>query len=206
MTVTLTSLVLYAGALLILFLTPGPVWVAMIARTLTGGFAAAWPLALGVMVGDVVWPFLAILGVTWIVDQYAGAMIALRWIACLTFVAMGVLILRNAGARLSEDSRLTRPGVWAGFVAGLAAILGNPKAILFYMGMMPGFFDLARLTLLDMLAIAGLSAVVPLLGNLILAGFIGRARRLLSSPRAIRRMNVSAGVALVLVGVVIPFA
>jgi threonine/homoserine/homoserine lactone efflux protein len=32
----------------------------------------------------------------------------------------------------------------AGFLAGLAAILANPKAILFYMGMLPGFFDLTR--------------------------------------------------------------
>ena len=28
--------------------------------------------------------------------------------------------------------------MWAGFVAGLALILGNPKAILFYMGVLPG--------------------------------------------------------------------
>jgi hypothetical protein len=36
--------------------------------------------------------------------------------------------------------------MWAGFLAGLAVILGNPKAILFYMGMLPGFFDLRALT------------------------------------------------------------
>ena len=46
---------LYAGALLVLFLTPGPVWVGLIARSLSGGFHAAWPLALGVVVGDVLW-------------------------------------------------------------------------------------------------------------------------------------------------------
>ena len=53
---------LYVGALLILFLTPGPVWVALTARALSGGFHAAWPLAFGVVVGDVLWPLLAILG------------------------------------------------------------------------------------------------------------------------------------------------
>ena len=89
MTIGLWEMASYAGALLILFLTPGPVWVALTARALSGGFHAAWPLALGVVVGDVLWPFLAILGVTWIVSVFAGFMTFLRWVACATFVIGG---------------------------------------------------------------------------------------------------------------------
>ncbi|SLN63344.1 LysE family translocator [Roseisalinus antarcticus] len=206
MTVTLAQLALYAGALLILFLTPGPVWVALTARAMSGGFHAAWPLALGVVVGDILWPFLAILGVTWIVSVFAGFMTALRWVACLTFLVMGYLLIRNAGSGIASNSRLTRPGMWAGFAAGLAVILGNPKAILFYMGVLPGFFDLTALTIWDMVAIACLSAIVPLIGNLALALMIGQARRLLTSPAALKRTNEVAGGLLVAVGLVIPFA
>ena len=205
MTVSEGELALYAGALLILFLTPGPVWVALTARALSGGFRAAWPLALGVVVGDVLWPFLAILGVTWIVTVFSGFMTVLRWVAALMFIVMGGLILRNADKTIASDSRLTRPGMWAGFVAGLAVILGNPKAILFYMGVLPGFFDLTALRWPDMVAIALLSAVVPLAGNLVMAAMLGRARRLLTSPGALRRTNIVAGSALVLVGGIIPF-
>ena len=53
MTLTASEIGLYAAALFLLFLTPGPVWVAMLARGLKGGFAGAWPLALGVAFGDV---------------------------------------------------------------------------------------------------------------------------------------------------------
>jgi hypothetical protein len=60
-TITAHQLLLYAGALLILFVTPGPVWVALTARALSGGFRQAWPLAVGVTVGDILWPLLAIL-------------------------------------------------------------------------------------------------------------------------------------------------
>ena len=205
MTITPTDAALYAGALLILFLTPGPVWVALTARALSGGFHAAWPLALGVVVGDVLWPLLAILGVTWIVSTFAGFMTVLRWVACLTFLAMGYLIIRNRDRTIATDSRLTRPGMWAGFAAGLAVILGNPKAILFYMGVLPGFFDLTRLTWSDIAAICFLSLVVPLVGNLALSLSIDRARRLLTSPKALRRTNVTAGILLISVGLVIPF-
>ena len=205
MTISVADMMLYAGALLVLFLTPGPVWVALVARTLSGGFHAAWPLALGVVVGDVLWPFLAILGVSWIVSVYADFLLVLKWVAALTFLVMGVLIIRNADKTIASDSRLTRPGMWAGFLAGLAVILGNPKAVLFYMGMLPGFFDLTRLTWTDIAVICFLSFVVPLLGNLILAGFIGQARRLLTSPAALKRMNVTAGWLLIGVGLIIPW-
>ena len=205
MTISAPDLVLYCGALLILFLTPGPVWVALTARALSGGFHAAWPLALGVVVGDAIWPLLAILGVTWLVSSFAGAMTAMKLIAALVFVAMGALILRRRDRTIATDSRLTRPGMWAGFLAGVAVILGNPKAILFYMGVLPGFFDLTAVTAPDMAAIVLASMAVPLLGNLVFALFIDRARRLLTSPRALRRTNTVAGVLLIGVGFVIPF-
>ena len=70
MNLATSDLLLYAGALCVLFLTPGPVWVALIARTLAGGFNGAWPLALGVVVGDVLWPLVAIFGLTWLVTGH----------------------------------------------------------------------------------------------------------------------------------------
>ncbi|APO88178.1 LysE family translocator [Marivivens sp. JLT3646] len=205
MTLTFQQLALYAGALFILFMTPGPVWVALMARAMSGGFRAAWPLALGVVVGDVMWSVLAILGVSWIVSQYAGFLDLMRYVASVTFLFMGYMVIRNADKTIASDSRLTRPGIIAGFVAGLAVIIGNPKAILFYMGMLPGFFDLSQLTVADIVAIGALSAIVPLIGNLIMGAFIGKVRALLTSPRALKRMNLTAGWLLVAVGVLIPF-
>ena len=203
MTITPIELLFYAGGLFILFMTPGPVWVALLARAMSGGFRSAWPLAVGVVVGDVIWPLVAVLGVTWIVDQVSWFMDILKWVAVAMFIAMGVLLIQNADRKLSENSSLTRPGMWAGFVAGVVVIMANPKAVLFYMGVLPGFFDLTRVTWWDIAAICFLSFLVPLLGNLILAASVDRVRGLLKAPDALRRMNVVAGWLLVGVGVVI---
>jgi len=203
MTITPAELLLYAGALLVLFMTPGPVWVALLARSLAGGVQAAWPLALGVAIGDIFWPLVAVLGVAWLVSVFASFMLVLQWVAVLVFIAMGVLLIRNADHALEAGGRLTRPGKWAGFVAGLAVILGNPKAVLFYMGVLPGFFDLTKVTAADLVAICTLSFMVPLVGNLALATFVGRVRVFLRSPAAVRRINVIAGWLLIAVGVVI---
>ena len=204
MTIGLGDLALYAGALVILFFTPGPVWVALTARALSGGMAAAWPLAVGVMLGDALWPLLAILGVAWVVSVFAGFMAVLKWVAAGVFVLMGAALIRHADRRSGSDSRLTRPGVWAGFAAGLAVILGNPKAILFYMGVLPGFFDLTQVTAPDIAAVVAVSMGVPLIGNLCFAFGVDRARRVLNSPAALRRTNVVAGWMLIVVGCLIP--
>ncbi len=202
MTVTFWELLLYAGGMAALWVVPGPVWVALTARALTGGFASAWPLAVGVAIGDAVWPLAAIFGLTWILSVYGGFLDALQWVAAIIFVVMGMLLFRKSG-EVSSDSRLTRPGRLAGFVTGLAVVIGNPKAILFYMGMLPGFFDLSRLNMWDIAAILALSAAIPMAGNLALAVSIDRARALLASRESVRRINIISGVMLIGVGIVI---
>ncbi|WP_127559855.1 LysE family translocator [Nioella ostreopsis] len=203
MTLTIAQAALYAGALFVLFLTPGPVWLALAARTLAHGVGAALPLILGVALGDVAWSLVAILGLSWVVQTYTGIMVLLRWLAVVVFALMGLLIIRHADRGIEANSRLNRKGAWAGFVAGLAAILANPKAVLFYMGMLPGFFDLTALTGPDIAVIAAISMTVPVMGNLMFASFVDRARRLITSPGALKRTNQIAGSLLIGVALVI---
>ena len=202
-TLTLAQIALYTGALVVLFLTPGPVWLALLARGMSGGFAAAWPLALGVTVGDMLWPALAILGVSWLLGEFAGFLTLLRWVAVAMFVGMGVLLIRHAEHQIGQDSRLTRPGAWAGFVAGLIVIIGNPKAILFYMGILPGFFPIATMTWLDIVLVSLISAAVPLAGNLLLSAFVGRLRSFVANRGKLARLNRIAGALMIVVGLVI---
>ena len=203
MTVTLWQLVVYMAGMAALWAVPGPVWVAMLARSLSGGFAAAWPLAIGVVLGDLMWPALAIFGLSWIVSVYADFLHVLKLVAAVTFGVMGLLLIRKSGVLLGADNRLTRPGRLAGFMTGIAAAVGNPKSILFYLTVLPGFFDLSRLNGWDIAAILAVSAAVPLVGNLGLALFLDKARNLISSSERVAVLNRISGVLLILVGVAI---
>ncbi|KPQ17948.1 MAG: putative threonine efflux protein [Rhodobacteraceae bacterium HLUCCO18] len=203
MTLTAAQLGLYATALFVLFLTPGPVWLATAARALAHGWVAAVPLVIGVALGDALWSVTAALGLAWIVGTYGWIMDALKWVAVAVFALMGWLLIRHADKAISADSALIRPGAMAGFLAGLVAILANPKAILFYMGMLPGFFDLTRITALDIVAIAGISTLVPLVGNTGFAILVDTARRRFSSPERLARINRIAGGLLIAVAAVI---
>jgi threonine/homoserine/homoserine lactone efflux protein len=205
MTVTAVELGLYAVGMVGLWAVPGPVWVALMARSLSGGMAAAWPLAVGVALGDLVWPLAAILGLSWIESAWGDVLGMLRWVAAAIFLAMGAALILKPAGDLAENSRLTRPGVLAGFTVGLAAVIGNPKAILFYMGALPGFFDLGAVRAPDIAAVILISALIPMAGNLGLALFLDRVHAVLSSPASRRRLNVGSGVLLLGVGLLIPF-
>ena len=130
----------------------------------------------------------------------------------MDYVTSSHRVSHRRACRLIKQSRstylyrsVTRPGIWAGFSVGVAAVVGNPKAILFYMGALPGFFDLSRLTAPDITAIILISALVPMAGNLALSLFLDRARQLLSSPQNIHRLNLASGIMLIGVALAIPF-
>jgi threonine/homoserine/homoserine lactone efflux protein len=176
-TITASEIGLYGAALFLLFLTPGPVWVAMLARGLKGGFAGAWPLALGVAFGDVAWAI--------------AALLTLNQMASFHTDKIETINLPN---------QLTRPGMLAGLFAGILVILGNPKAILFYIGILPGFFTVAALQPIDIAVIGGLSALVPFLGNLALALMFDHVSKMLNSPVLRQRINRITGVVLICVG------
>ena len=207
MTLTAPELGLYALGMAGLWAVPGPVWVALLARALSGGFAAAWPWAVGVTLGDLLWPALAIFGMGWVLSVYGEALQILRWIAAATFAVMGALLIAKSGTLMSADSKMTRPGRLAGLMTGVAAVVGNPKAILFYMTVLPAFFgDLSRLTAVDIACILAVSVAVPLVGNLGLALFLDRARVLLSNPARVQMLNRISGGLLILVACAIPLA
>ena len=203
MTLSLYDLWLYALAIFVLFLTPGPVWVAILARAVSHGFHGVWPLAAGVALGDFIWPFAAMAGVSVLVSLNPNFLDILALIAVAIFITMGAMLIRHADQPPERLNRLTRAGFLAGFSAGLLVIIGNPKAMLFYMGVLPGFFDISVITMTDALLISLVSMAVPLTGNLMLGVMVGKSRNWLNTPGRIKRLNTVSGVMLIGVGLVI---
>ena len=140
MTISITELSLYFVALLILFLTPGPVWIAIIARTISGGAKSALSLTLGVSLGDMLWPIIVFFGLGFLISIYSDIFTLIRYLAALILSLMGLTIIWRANKGLETNEKLTGSGFFAGFLAGFLVIYSNPKASLFYLYLLPGFF------------------------------------------------------------------
>ena len=65
------------------------------------------------------------------------------------------------------------------------------------------FFDINKINYVDIFLICCLSAFVPMVGNLMLAGALGKMRSYFSSSSVIVKMNIFSGAALIIVGLCI---
>ena len=203
MTITNGQLVLYFGALIILFLTPGPVWIALIARTVSGGTKSAISLALGVSLGDFLWPIVVFFGLGFLVSLYSEILVLFRYLAAIILTLMGIQTILNSRKKLYLNSQLTKSGFFAGFSAGFIAVTANPKASLFYLTLLPSFFNFDSINFFDIMIISIVSFSVPMIGNLLMILFLSKVRSFLSSPNSVRITNVVSGVLLIGVGVII---
>ena len=204
MSISFSDLIFYAFGIFVLFLTPGPVWIAIISRSITGGLNGAIPLAAGVAIGDIIWPTLAIAGSAALAASYANLLLYLKYLAVILFVVLGINLIKNQNSKVSSQNlKLIKSSELAGFTAGLLVIIGNPKAALFYLGILPGFFNLSRLTITDCIAIALVSSLIPFLGNLALAVMVEKSREIISSAAAMRKLNILSGCLLIFVGLLI---
>jgi threonine/homoserine/homoserine lactone efflux protein len=119
MTITLGQLLLYIGALMVLFLTPVPVWFAIIARTVSGGAQSSIALALGVSFGDMLWPIIVFFGLNLLISLYSNILLMVNYFASIILALMGLRILIKSNNRIEENHSLTSSGIIAGFLAVL---------------------------------------------------------------------------------------
>ena len=200
-TITTTQLFLYIVALIILFITPGPVWIAIVARTISGGPKSAFSLILGVCLGDMLWPIIVFLGIGFFISIYSDYLIFFRFICSLILAIMGIQIILNSKKSISHNNQLNKKGFFQAFIAGFLAVTANPKAALFYITLLPGFFNLLTINMLDLSIISLITFSVPFTGNLFLIFFLTKLKKLISSDKALIRLNFISGIMLIIVAI-----
>ena len=207
---TYSEMYFYAFAMFILFLTPGPVWVVLLARIFSNGWSGGLPLAFGVIIADFTWSYLAVISISSVSEVIPSITKVLTWVAAIFFAYLSIKLWRKPSYDLNDiklsnvSSKFKFQSVYLeSFVTGLLVNFSNPKAILFYISIMPGFFALYQLTNNDALIIASVSALVPFIGNVILIGLVSPVRQLMKSPTAQKKLNQISAILLFLVAIMI---
>jgi len=211
---TLHQIGLYSVAMAVLFAVPGPVWLMLVSRCLHYGFFAGMSVAIGVGLGDLIWPALALFSLTTLADIHLDMLVWLRYLAVAVFVILGGTMLvsspkplRKTGeADNAETDKAGKDKWFMGIIAGLAVVFGNPKAMLFYLGILPGFFSIDALALADIVIISMLSAIIPFIGNICLALLVEKVASVISSASAMRMAHRITGMVMIAVGLAIYLA
>jgi threonine/homoserine/homoserine lactone efflux protein len=134
--------------------------MAVVARSASGGFVHGALATLGIVVGDVLFILLAVFGLVLLVETMGEFFVLVQLAGAGYLFWLGVALWRaGAGNREEGGSRPTRGGGLSSFMAGLLITLADQKAILFYLGFLPAFLDLAAVTAADTALLAVIAAV-----------------------------------------------
>lgn len=202
---TLETTLALAGALFVFSVAPGPCVMALTARSLSSTrIGASAAMAAGMVLGDLLYVSAALLGVAAVIQAFGEFFFVVRMAGAAYLIWLGVRTWRTHPEPLQADLPSSPlPGASRDFATGLMLCLGNPKVILFYVGFLPAFMDLTRMTLADGLCVVSIVAVVVgsvLLGNVFLAF---RARQWFLNRSAMRFLHRGSGAVLVGAGLVV---
>ena len=192
---TLPSLIIFAVAYLAVLVLPGPGVTALIARVLVRGPKGSPAFIGGFVCGALVWFTIAAAGLAAIASAFATLFVAIRYAgaAYLLYLAWK---LWNAPAKSPDAVDASPDGRWRLFLTGRAINLGNPKVIVFFLALLPTVVNLDALTLFGFAELAVLIIVIASSVLTVYALAAARARRVFTSPRAIRLMNRGSGLAM----------
>jgi threonine/homoserine/homoserine lactone efflux protein len=188
---TLASLFTYAAALFVAALIPGPGITALVARALGQGFRTSYPMAFGLILGDLFYLTAVILGLAWIAQSFGLVFLAIKYFGA-AYLAYLAWKLWHAGMTINVSSERKPLDSLKCFLSGLTLTLGNPKTMLFYIGIVPVLLDLSTIDFAGYAVLVGTTCVVLIVVTIPYMLLAGKARDWLAKPEKMQMLNRTA--------------
>jgi len=185
---TLTALLVFAGALFIAAGTPGPSVAALVARVISKGARDVLPFLFGMWAGDAIWLTCAIAGLSAIAETFYHAFVVIKWLGILylLYLAWKMWFARPDVEEEELPQVRSRSRM---FLTGLAIALGNPKIMMFYIALLPSIIDIRAVSFGGWAELVVTLIVVLAIVDFSWMFLAAKARGLLKSPRAVRIAN-----------------
>ena len=138
--VTLTQVLTFLLAAILITASPGPDNLMVLSMGISRGRMQGIAFGLGCALGCVSHTLLAALGVSAIVAASPLAFTALKWAGGAYLVWLGIGALRNAGSStVATGASADHTALHTLFLKGMLANAINPKVVLFFLSFLPQF-------------------------------------------------------------------
>jgi threonine/homoserine/homoserine lactone efflux protein len=184
------SFLLYCGLYAVAIATPGPAVIAIVARALSSGFRSAVPGSLGILVGDLILMTLSALGLAMVAKAMGQWFLIVKIAGALYLLYLGY---KYWTAEVPEHGEAVTQSASRGFLAYLGLTLGNPKAIAFFVALLPLAVNPRALNLIGYLQLCIATFVLIPAITLGYAALAAQLSRFVASRKARKRINKGAG-------------
>lgn len=190
----------FAAATAVLLVIPGPTILLVVSYALGQGWRTAFPMAVGVALGDFTAMTLSMLGVGALLAASATVFTALKWLGAAYLVWLGIKLFR-AGGQLDAQPRegSSSPGKMLAHAWLVTAL--NPKSITFFVAFLPQFLDPKADFWTQMLIFEATFVTLAFANAFGYALLAARARSFVRNERAIGLFNKAGGTALIGAGI-----
>jgi threonine/homoserine/homoserine lactone efflux protein len=199
---SIDSLFALFGAMIILAIVPGPAGFAIIARSFSSGKLQAFYMTVGIVLGDYIFIVLALFGLSALAEVMGTAFFIIKYLSAAYLIWLGVQLLRTKAKSIdietSKDSSLI-----SNLLTGLFITLGNPKAIIFYVGFFPAFINVNEVTFYDTSLIMLAATLAFGSVNMCYSLLAVKAKNTFKSPNATTVINKTAGTIMVSTGALV---
>lgn len=189
--VSLENLLLYIPLAALLVMLPGPDFALIVRTSLAEGRSSGQAAACGVALGIMVHTSAAMLGISAVIAQSVTLFTLLRYAGAAYLFWMGIHALR-AGREVTaavvrhggqeEEVQPVRGLRRRAFRQGFLTNALNPKAVVFFLTMLPQFLDPHAALWPQFLELGGIMAFFCLGWFVLLASLLHRIRRLFARP------------------------
>ncbi|OEJ64076.1 LysE family translocator [Magnetovibrio blakemorei] len=186
-------------AALVFVLSPGPANLAVLVTSARDGFRAGFFLAVGEVIGAVLYLVLALSSLAILSATLAPVMVYVKFCGATYLIYLGYKQFTSPGVHVDE----IRPGrsqskqILVGFLINGT----NPKLIVFYLSFLPLFVDLNSLSTLVATQIVFTVGLTLLVGISIVCVLGQQLKRLMNRPKIARRVNKISGLVMMGVGI-----
>lgn len=189
-------------AIIISAAVPGPGVFACIAKALASGLKASMSIVFGIILGNIIFLMLAILGLSAIAQMLGEMFMFIKFAGGAYLFWLGWKMW-TAEPKIADPEKVLHETWSSGLIGGLFIPFSNPKVILFYVSLLPSFLDLSTLDYYEISMAAFLIAIALLIVLTTYSYIASRSRHLFSNRRAMRNINRGAGITMMGTGVII---
>ncbi|GJL82560.1 MAG: flagellar biosynthesis protein FlgM [marine bacterium B5-7] len=186
----------YASAVVLLCLTPGPNSLLAITNGLRYGVRKAFFSTLGCACGLTVLIAACLSGLGFILSTSELAFMVIKWLGAGYLIYLGILLIRsdasleNARSNQHVQSDRSNSGL---FIQGFLVIATNPKVLLFFTAFLPQFYVQESSFWWQFIVMAGTFVVIEVTLEICLAGFAEKIHRYTRSTKRMRIFNRLTG-------------